>query len=272
VSELIVLIIVLLLSFVGLAWYARYKSQQRSKPFEQNDIPNRNSDVISEEFSAILQQEITQPADNVDELDRDPQISLSTDAHALTQSNAETINMAESDKREKQEGQTVPTDSEPEQLESKQAVKPAQDDWDLVLVLSVVAKQHQSFNGLDIKHVFDEFALTYGPMKTYNKTLPNRQNQVLFSVANMVSPGTLDPSELVTLQTKGLVFFTTLPNPINGLTLFDEMLDTATKVADRLDGELCDDQHQTLTDNYLERIRSKILNFNLTLQMEQNQS
>ena len=262
-SELIILIIVLLISFVGLAWYARYRSQQRSKSFEIDTISNRDSDAVSDEFGAILQQEITRPADNVDELDLEPEISLSTGAQALTQGNADATSQAP------RSIQSQPPEFE---TETKPIIKSTQDEWDLMLVLSVMAKQNQSFNGLDIKRVFDELALTYGAMKIYNKKLANNKSQVLFSVANMMAPGTLDPDALATLQTKGLVFFITLPNPINGLTLFDEMLDTATKTADRLGGELCDDQHLPLTDNYLERIRSKILNFNLTLQMEQNQS
>jgi cell division protein ZipA len=109
-------------------------------------------------------------------------------------------------------------------------------------------------------------------MKIYNKLIANHENQILFSVANMMSPGTLTPDQLATLKTKGLVFFATLPKPINGLTIFDEMLDTAIKTANKLNGELCDDKHQPITDNYLEHIRSKILHFNLTTQMEQSPS
>jgi cell division protein ZipA len=270
VSELIILTIVLLLSFVGLAWYARRKSQQRSKLFTFNDEPNRDTDAVADEFGAILQQEMIQPTDE-DELDSEPVVSLSGES-GTTQNKSAQTDTAMSKHPEEEIERRLQSQSTPVDYDSKNGDKPKQDDWELVLVLSVIAKQNYSFNGLEIKRVFEELSLSYGAMKIYNKSLANHQNQILFSVANIMSPGTLEPNELVNLKTKGLVFFATLPKPINGLTLFDDMLDTAIKTANKLNGELCDDQHQPVTDSYLEQVRSKILSFNLTLQMEQNQS
>ena len=62
---------------------------------------------------------------------------------------------------------------------------------------------------------------------------------------------------------KGLYIFMRLPNPTTGLLAFDAMLDAADKITKQLQGRLCDEKHQTLTQSTLESMRSQILNFNL---------
>jgi cell division protein ZipA len=108
-------------------------------------------------------------------------------------------------------------------------------------------------------------------MQIYHRHIAGQQGQILFSVANLLSPGTLKPAELTTLETKGLVIFMRLPSPANGLLSFDAMLDAADKIAKRLNGRLCDEHRQTLTEATLEAMRSRILNFNLTQQDDNNQ-
>ena len=62
---------------------------------------------------------------------------------------------------------------------------------------------------------------------------------------------------------KNLNIFMRVPNPITGLLAFDAMLDAADKITKQLQGRLCDEKRQTLTQSTLESMRSQILNFNL---------
>ena len=62
-----------------------------------------------------------------------------------------------------------------------------------------------------------------------------------------------------------------LPSTTNGLLAFDAMLDAADKIAKRLNGQLKDEHRQTLTEATLEKMRSRILNFNLTQQLDNHQ-
>ena len=90
-------------------------------------------------------------------------------------------------------------------------------------------------------------------------------------MANLLAPGTLKLEELPSLQTQGLAIFMRLPSPANGLLAFDAMLDAADKIARCLNGQVMDERRQTLTEATLEKMRSRILNFNLMQQLDNHQ-
>jgi cell division protein ZipA len=81
-----------------------------------------------------------------------------------------------------------------------------------------------------------------------------------------VDPGTFLPAELISMKTPGVLLFARLPGPVNGLAVLDAMLDCATNMASQLDGIVCDEQRQPLTDDTLEAMRSRIFELNLNLQ------
>ena len=90
-------------------------------------------------------------------------------------------------------------------------------------------------------------------------------------MANLLAPGTLKYEELSSLQTQGLTIFMRLPSPVNGLLAFDAMLDVVNKMAKRSNCQVMDKRRQTLTETTLEKMRSRILNFNLMQQLDNHQ-
>ena len=103
-------------------------------------------------------------------------------------------------------------------------------------------------------------------MQIYHRFTLGSRKQSLFSVANIVDPGTFLPAELISMKTPGVLLFARLPGPVNGLAVLDAMLDCARQMAEQLDGVVCDEQRQPLTEQTLEALRSRIFELNLNLQ------
>ena len=304
--EVIIGTIILLLGFIGVAWYARYRSLQRSKSFEVK-TPRDTEPNIDNTFGQYLDEQLEQQEKHVmgdletDEnaFENEPTISLSSAAISEAEKNdTETAQLIETKQDEPEVIQQPELDltlsSEPfisravtapladkahhvdksavnaEPSDTKQANQAKDKEWDIVLALTILSGENNPFIGTDIRAALDFADLESGEMQIYHRHIAG-QGQTLFSVANLLSPGTLKPEELASLKTKGLVIFMRLPSPTNGLLAFDAMLDAADKMAKHLNGRLCDEKRQTLTEATLENMRSRILNFNLMQQGDNNQ-
>jgi cell division protein ZipA len=70
------------------------------------------------------------------------------------------------------------------------------------------------------------------------------------------------------MTSPGILVFAKLPSPINGLTLFDHLLETARKLTEKLSGILCDESRQPITEEIIEAMRSRILTHNFSIHSE----
>jgi cell division protein ZipA len=91
----------------------------------------------------------------------------------------------------------------------------------------------------------------------------NGSGPVMFSMANMVKPGTFDMSSMDTVATPGVSLFQQLPSQLNQMKCFDQMLETANALKSALDGELKDEQRSVLTRQTIEHCRQRIRDFEL---------
>ena len=86
---------------------------------------------------------------------------------------------------------------------------------------------------------------------------------VIFSVANILNPGTFDLNSMTDFRTSGVSLFLALPSPTNNLEAFDHMLDVAIQLKESLDGELKDDHRNVMTSQTIEHYRQRIKDFEL---------
>ncbi len=133
-----------------------------------------------------------------------------------------------------------------------------------VLVINVSARQGRVFAGEDLLQILITAGLKFGDMNIFHKRL-SKENQgaVIFSVANMLNPGTFDLNNMDEFTTLGISFFLALPTPINNLDAFEQMLDVAQDIRDTLDGELKDDHRNGMTAQTIEHYRQRIRDFEL---------
>jgi cell division protein ZipA len=117
-----------------------------------------------------------------------------------------------------------------------------------LFVLHVAGRDGALFDGPDVHAALRAQELKFGLHDIYHRiTEANGVPESVYSVANMLKPGYLDPAEEDHLHTPGLVLFLVLPGPIEGVPAIRDMLDTAHALADELNGEVLDDKRTLLT-------------------------
>lgn len=139
----------------------------------------------------------------------------------------------------------------------------------LILALHVAAHGHASFAGEGVLAALQFAGLRYGRYQAFHRLVKDDADQSVFSVANMVEPGVLDPGALPQMQIPGLTLFLLLPGPQDGVAACADMLATARLLARRLGGEVLDESHSTLTPQTAQRIRERIIEFQRQIQSPQ---
>jgi cell division protein ZipA len=84
-----------------------------------------------------------------------------------------------------------------------------------------------------------------------------------FSVANLTEPGTFDLTRVKTDYYPGVSIFMMLPGPDDGVDAFDDMLMTSRSLADKLNGELLDEQGSSLSMQRERYLREEVVQFQL---------
>ncbi len=155
-------------------------------------------------------------------------------------------------------------DSSPTSTRRRPAPQGGSDDsteWGparLIVQINVSARQ-DPFTGHDIVQIADELGLEVGDMNILHRYEDiDGQPSIIFSLASMVEPGYFPLNRMGSYSTPGLTLFTQLPGPKDGLAIFSDMLFTAQRIAEVLDGELQDETHSRLTRQVIEHIRGLI--------------
>jgi cell division protein ZipA len=279
VLEITLFIIFLIVVFIAASWYAHYRGQKIRESLLLDDEPYRDEveeQSIDSGFAAVLDEEIQHQINTqVDDIENEPEVTLSADAENLTQqTQAKTAQRKEPSFEAKIDDDDIDIDittaqnstqTEP-QFVTEPAKQQAENDWDMVIAFTVMAREGHSFSGKTVKAIFERLDLHFGEDQIFHRMMVGPQKQTLFSVANVLDPGTLLPDNFSTMSTPGLVVFATLPGPLNGLLLFDEVLDAARQMTDYLNGILCDEKRQPLSPDDIEILRGKILNMNMSMQ------
>ena len=247
--EIIVLIIVVLLAIAVVGFVSHHRNQKLASEFERElehedaasgDFHARYDDVFKREDDAVYYDDDT--------------VTLDTDAESEDKVTITQREAAEPEPVVEPESELAPVAAE---------IEP---DWDLVIALTLMAPADRLFTGRAVKNALDNQDLHFGEMQIYHRYSVGSRKNSLFSVANILDPGTFLPAELISMKTPGVLLFAKLPGPINGLAVLDAMLDCANQMAEQLDGVVCDETRQPLTDASLENMRSRIFELNLKLQ------
>ncbi|MCG6233393.1 cell division protein ZipA [Vibrio furnissii] len=150
---------------------------------------------------------------------------------------------------------------EPPQAAVAQEPEPAEDEMQ-VIVLNVHCAGNEPFVGTKLFDSLQQNGLLYGEMDIFHRHSDlSGTGKVLFSVANMMHPGTLKHDDPADFTTKGISFFMTLPCFGEPDQNFKMMLRTAQQVADDLGANVLDDARNLMTPDRLAAYRKQITDF-----------
>jgi cell division protein ZipA len=80
----------------------------------------------------------------------------------------------------------------------------------------------------------------------------------VFSVANIMKPGSFDMATIQALETPAIAFFLTLPAPLPALDGWEMMLPTAQRMAELLDGVVLDESRNALGRQRIQHLRDEL--------------
>ena len=152
------------------------------------------------------------------------------------------------------------TEEQPSVTDNKE---PKSDEME-VIVLNVHCAGNEPFVGTKLFDSMQQNGLLYGEMDIFHRHADmSGTGKVLFSVANMMQPGTLKHDDPAEFTTKGISFFMTLPCFGDPAQNFKLMLKTAQQIADDLSGNVLDDARNMMTPDRLDAYRKQIQDFKI---------
>lgn len=140
-----------------------------------------------------------------------------------------------------------------------------------VVTLFVLAPEGVPFGGNLIKNAMDKTGLQPGDMDIYHHyENVDGVDESVFSVANMVEPGTFDFDAMETFSTPGLVLFLQLPTVVDAVSAFDEMVKAARNLSVHLQGSVRDATHSVLSNQTVAHLREDVIDYQLRQRVAQS--
>lgn len=131
-----------------------------------------------------------------------------------------------------------------------------------VLIINIMAHRGELLPGGALLDALLKCGMRYGDMDIFHRYSDAKgEGALLFSMANMVKPGTFDLDAMDDFTTPGVSLFMTLPLNADSMQSFELMVDTAKYISQTLGGELKDEQRSVMTRQTIEHSRQRILDF-----------
>lgn len=131
-----------------------------------------------------------------------------------------------------------------------------------VLVMHIMAPRGTAFSGDELLPLLMELHMRFGEMDIFHRhAQENGAGPVLFSLANMVKPGTFELSSMNDFETPGLSLFITLPCGDEAMHSFALMAQAAKRITQGLGGELKDEARNNMTQQIFEHYKERVCEF-----------
>jgi len=135
-----------------------------------------------------------------------------------------------------------------------------------VLIINVMSRPDLALEGSKLLPVLLKHGMRLGDMSIFHRHADSDgKGPVMFSMANMLKPGTFSLADMEQLTTPGVSFFMQLPNKLGNIKCFEQMLKTAQAVKEELDAELKDENRSVFTRQTIEHSRQRISDFELEM-------
>ena len=132
--------------------------------------------------------------------------------------------------------------------------KDAEDVRDII-VLNVLTDSER-IKGQELLEFLMENEMSYGEMEIFHKL--DNQDEVLFSLANAIEPGTFDLSDIDESEIQGVTLFLQIDGANQAERIFDDMLELARRISEKFSSQIFDGTRSALTQQTIGHIRQNI--------------
>ncbi|MGA9421687.1 MAG: cell division protein ZipA [Rhodanobacteraceae bacterium] len=130
---------------------------------------------------------------------------------------------------------------------------------DRIVTLFVAARGTALITGPDLVVAAEKAGLAFGDRGIFHRSASGGpEHGPVFSMANMIKPGSFDMARLAEIRTPGVSLFMTLPGPLPALDAWDTMLPTAQRLAELLDAVVLDEGRNTLGRQRIAHVRDEL--------------
>lgn len=133
---------------------------------------------------------------------------------------------------------------------------------DRIISLRLIAADNQGLSCEDLVLGFRQAGLRHGRYGIFHRHADDDvMTEPLFSVANLVEPGSFDLAKMKETTLPGVSFFLLLPCPGDAVAVFDDMVETARHLAQVLEADLFDDRGSSWSIQRERYLREEIIEY-----------
>ena len=131
---------------------------------------------------------------------------------------------------------------------------------DELFIFNIAAKQGERLGGHELLQFFLTSGFRYGDMNIFHRhEHSDGTGEILFSIANMMAPGTFDLDYMEQFNSPGISFFFTAPNDkISVNKSFDMMLRAVEQAAEEFDCEVLNEKREKFTPEQFMEYRQRL--------------
>jgi cell division protein ZipA len=157
----------------------------------------------------------------------------------------------------------VVDDAKAETLETRAPEITDNDDLDeAVFVINIMARDGKVIHGAILLQELSALGFKFGEMDIFHRHVDAAgKGPVIFSLANMVKPGTFDVDYMEQFQTPGVSLFMMIPCAGEASRNYNMMLNAAERIANGIDALLLDVSRNPLTPQTIQHDKAIILEF-----------
>jgi cell division protein ZipA len=135
-----------------------------------------------------------------------------------------------------------------------------------IITVRIVASKTDAFSGEELILSLRGIGLRHGKFGIFHRYEGSEENQIVFSAASLVEPGSFDLENIQSQQIPGISLFLVLPGAIEGPLAFDSMMAAARELTKALHAELLDESGSTLSIQRERYLREEIIQHELGMQ------
>jgi cell division protein ZipA len=132
-----------------------------------------------------------------------------------------------------------------------------------IIALLIAEREGTHIFGEQLHAALQAQGLEFGDRQIYHRLdrSSGGSGRTVFSVASLLKPGYLNPSEAKGFTTPGLTVFMVLPGPVHPVTAFQDMLTTTQALARALNANVYDGKRQPLTTDLAHTLQLEVETF-----------